>query len=80
MPLPKGLKGAPQRFTLQLPLAELEDLEMTAKRLRDRKARGLSVIKKKDPSASKIVRVALRQLLGSTTTEQLEELIETTDL
>lgn len=80
MPLPKALKGTSRRFALQIPDAELEDLETTARRLRERKAAGKSRITSKDPSASKIVRVALRQLLGSLTTEQLEDLIETTDL
>jgi hypothetical protein len=62
-----------------MPVEELDNLELTAERLRVRKKQGLSKLTK-DPSAAKIVRVALRQLLGSMTTEQLEELIEITDL
>ena len=67
------------RFQMQIPVDELEELELTAARLRRRKQNRESTLTK-DPSAAKIVRVSLRQLLGSLTTEQLEELLETTDL
>lgn len=72
-------RNPPQRFQMQIPHDELEQLELTAARMRRRRDNRLSNLTK-DPSAAKIVRVALRQLLGAMTTEQLEDLIETTEL
>jgi len=69
-------KSIPQRFQMQMPLA---DLEMVVARLRLRRERGQSKLTK-EPSAAKVVRLALRQLFAQTTNEELEELLETTEL
>lgn len=83
MPATRALHTRPKTksspFRMQMPDDEREQLELTVARLQRRRLQGLSNVTK-EPSAAKVVRVALRQLLGSTTTEQLEDLLETTEL
>lgn len=69
---------ASRRFGMQFPEEEIRDLEMTTLRLQQRRERGDSKLTKQ-PTQSKLVRLALRQLFANTT-EQLEELLETTEL
>lgn len=75
----KPVKNLPVRFQMQIPADELEGLKLAVARMRKRRVRGESTLTK-DPSDAKVVRIALRQLFGTTTTEQLEDLLETTDL
>lgn len=69
------------RFAMQMPDDELADLEMVVARLDQRRAiAATSGTPMKAASSAKIVRLALRQLFGSLTTEQLQELLEITAL
>lgn len=64
---------------MQMPDEEHKDLELVVARLLQQRERG-TITLSKQPSAAKVVRLALRQLFGTTTTEQLAELLETTEL
>jgi hypothetical protein len=68
------------RFAIHLPDDERRDLDqVVVERMKVRRLRGLSKLTKQ-PSGAKLVRLALQKMFASMTTEQLAELLETTEL
>ena len=72
-------KKATSPFKMSMPDDERANLENTVVRLQTLRARGM-VSLSAQPSAAKIIRLALRQLFATNTSEQLAELLETTEL
>lgn len=84
MPVQRQLHTRPRkkptsRFSMQMPDEEIEGLELTVARLQRLRTQG-SLVLTKQPSAAKVVRLALRQLFGQLTTEQLAEMLEVMEL